>query len=97
MYRETIIECEDYTCELSYDLGEVFIHLDVRNYNKTIFKKMKEDWDNISEALYLEGFERVLAIPEKAGLVNKLGWTHIDNIEFEGNNIGVYLWELQPR
>lgn len=94
MFRETIFENDDYTFDLSYEHGEVFVHLDVDNYNKTVYDHMVNTWLDAEEALRKEGFERVFAIPKKPGLAYKMGWEKITDAELNGKTYEVFLWPL---
>lgn len=96
MFRDTIVDNDNYTVDLSYEHGEVFIHIDVYNFNPSIYESILDDWFDIEEGLYNEGFTRVFAIPKKLGLVKKMGWHHLCDVDFRGTNQGVYVWALSP-
>ena len=95
MYRDVVVERDGYTCELEEVEGELFLHLHIHNYSKEVHKELLQDWEDLQEALYLEGYDRIFGIPEKLGLVKELGWTHVDDIKFMGQTRGLYVWDLR--
>lgn len=96
MYRETIIDDDDYTADLDYQHGELFIHLDVHNFNKEVYERIVNDWLDMEEALVEEGFTRVFAIPQKKGLVEMMGWEKVVDMDKFGKKWEVYVWDLLP-
>lgn len=94
MCRQTIVENDDYTFDLEYGGGQVFAHLYVSNYNRKVYDHMVDTWLDTEEALREHGFEYVLAIPEKTGLVKKMGWEKLMDIEVKGKEMEVFVWDL---
>lgn len=95
MCRTTIVDNEDYTADLDYQHGEVFLHCDVHNYNKDVLDRMVRDWMDMEEALRQEGFDRVLAIPQKSGFVEYTGWDKLETVNHRGKDWEIYLWDLR--
>lgn len=93
--RTYVITSDDYNVSLSYEHEAVFLHCDVFNFNKDVYKRVEKSWVDVREALWYEGFEYVIAVPQKRGLVNKLGFEHLEDVEYAGKEYGVYIWHLQ--
>ena len=96
MSRHRIITNDDYVVELELHEGELHLHCDVFNYNKDVERRMVRDWLDMEEALYEEGFTHVTAVPQKTGFMELTGWDKVGTINYEGKDLGVYRWELQP-
>ena len=94
MCRHTIVENDDYTFDLEYRGGLVFVHLYVSNYNNDVYNHMVDTWIDTADALKEQGFDSVLAIPEKKGLVSKMGWEKLMDIEVKGKTMEVFEWDL---
>lgn len=95
MYRETIIDNDDYTVDLEYSYGCLFLHCDVHNISKSVFKRMINDWLDMEEALHAEGFDRVYAVPQdKKGFISYTGWDKFCTVPHLGVDREVYVWEL---
>ena len=96
MYKDVVLERDEYTVELEHMAGHLFLHMDVRQFDKDILEMAKKDWQDIQDALYTEGWDRVWAIPEKTGLVNALGWDYQFDTDIYPETRGVYAWDLRP-
>lgn len=95
MYRETIIDNDDYTADLEYYDGHLFLHCDVHNITRDSYKRMVRDWMDMEEALYQHGAEKVYACPEKTGFVEDTGWEYVTSFTYLGKERGVYVWDLR--
>lgn len=97
MSKHTIIDNDDYTVELEDYEGELFLHADIRNISKSIYRNLIRDWLDMEEALYEQGFTRVFAIPlDKKGFITRTGWELYGIVEQDGKELEVYIWELSP-
>jgi len=98
MSRETIIDNNDYTVDLQYSEGLVFLHCDVHNFNKTVYKNMIRDWLDMEEALYDQGLDKVYAVPlEEKGFIERTGWEYLTSFDHYGTEREVYVWELSKQ
>ena len=95
MYKQVIIDNEDYTAALEYQEGYVFLHCDIHNFNKTVYKNMIRDWLDMEEALGQEGFDKVYAVPlEEKGFIERTGWELLTTFDHWGQEKEIYVWEL---
>lgn len=96
MYRFTIKNNENYVVELEYVSGNLFLHCDVKKFNKSTLRSMIRDWLDMEEALSQEGFERVFAVPkDKKGFIKHTGWDFYGYVDEDDKELEVYVWELK--
>lgn len=60
---------------LSYEEieGCLFVHVEIRKFNKSTLKKIKEDWSELLIELYFQGYEEVFTYTQDMRIVDLVG------------------------
>lgn len=92
--RFNVVDDPDYTVDLEEVEGKLFVHIEVHEFNKNVYKRIIESSFDMEEALIEQGYETVYALTKNKCFTEKLGLSFIDDVEDDSGTYGVYVWEL---
>lgn len=93
---ETFYDDDDLKIEVELNNDILFAHALVKNSKLSSMKKLKQVWEIGKRYAWLNGFDCVHTYTSNTRFVEFLGGGEkLDEVEFEGNKLGVYQWQLQ--
>lgn len=94
----TIFEDEVFKVTAEEAGGNIFLHCEVREWNKTQWKRAVSIFSEIKEAFYLNGLDEIFTYctRQPAKWVKKLGeYEVIDRFDYLGEEYEVIKWDLR--
>lgn len=94
MVQIPVIVRPDYVFSIEYHEGGHFMHCEVRNWNKTVFKELQRDWETFTD---LHGGPLYCAkeqdTPSYLKFIKALGFKHYMVVQgVSGNDIHIHYW-----
>lgn len=90
--RKTYVETNDFKVYLEEIQGQVFIHVHIYNFSKSILKEIKKYWAEIVYRMYLLGYENLYAYTKDHRIINMIGGAK--QIDKTKDNYEVWKWEF---
>ena len=92
----TYADTQDYKCVLEAGEDFVFLHLDVHNWNKTVFKTLKVDLQNILRMGYEEGHDYIFVYGNNKKIFKMANMVHPlvdDHVLFANDSYELMAWK----
>lgn len=87
---------EDFISHAEYAGGFLFLHCEVKVWNRSTLKKIKEGIKLVQEYALERGYDRPLfTYTQNPRWVKLIGGKYANEFEYEGEKYEVYSWELK--
>lgn len=94
--RWTWYEDEDYTVTLEESEGLLFVHIEVYNFSKDIFLRIKQSWWELLFQCYLYGYEFLHTYTKNKKFADKMGTNELlTTLNFNGSEYSLVRWDLR--